>query len=69
MVFSATLSIQTPVTNALTDKARNRAEKALRGGEFETAEKLFREAVAKNPKDIAARLGLSHSYEDSFLSV
>jgi predicted aspartyl protease/Flp pilus assembly protein TadD len=43
------------------DKARNRAEKALRGGDFESAEKLFREAVAKNPRDLDSRLGLSHA--------
>ena len=42
-------------------KARARGERALRSGEFETAEKIFREVLAKDPKDVAARLGLSHA--------
>ena len=41
------------------DKSLQRAEKALRGGEFEAAEKLFREIVAKDKGDARARLGLS----------
>ena len=43
------------------DKTRSRAEKALRGGEYETAEKLFREVLAKDAHDTAARLGLSYT--------
>ena len=41
------------------DKERERGERALREGEFESAEKLFREALAKNGRDTQARLGLS----------
>ncbi|MGH9901696.1 MAG: aspartyl protease family protein [Pyrinomonadaceae bacterium] len=46
---------------ASSQKSKNlqRAERALREGEFEQAEKMFRELLAKNPKDHAARLGLS----------
>lgn len=43
------------------DKTRNRAERALREGEYELAEKLFREVLAKNAHDNAARLGLSYT--------
>ena len=47
-----------PVDN---EKARNRAMKALRSGDFEKAEKMYRDVLAKDEKDIAARLGLSHA--------
>jgi predicted aspartyl protease len=43
----------------LIDKARNRAEKALRDGDFDLAEKSFREILSKNVHDEDARLGLS----------
>jgi predicted aspartyl protease/Flp pilus assembly protein TadD len=41
------------------DKLRNRAERALRSGDYETAVKLFHEALAKDATDVDARLGLS----------
>jgi predicted aspartyl protease/thioredoxin-like negative regulator of GroEL len=41
------------------DKNRETAARALRQGEFEVAEKIYRALVEKNPKDKAARLGLS----------
>ena len=40
-------------------KAVRRAEKALRDGEYEVAEKMFRELLAKDAHDNQARLGLS----------
>ncbi|HKQ99635.1 MAG TPA: aspartyl protease family protein [Pyrinomonadaceae bacterium] len=43
------------------DKARTRAERALREGEYEAAEALFREVLSKNPRDNSARLGLSYA--------
>lgn len=43
------------------NKTRSRAEKALRAGEYETAVKLFREALAKDSGDTASRLGLSYA--------
>lgn len=43
------------------EKARNRAQKALRAGDFERAEKLYREVLAKDDQDALARLGLSHA--------
>jgi len=43
------------------EKARNRAQKALRAGDFERAEKLYREVLAKDDQDLEARLGLSQA--------
>ena len=43
------------------DKKRDHAERALRDGEFELAEKLFRERLAKDERDTRARLGLSYT--------
>jgi predicted aspartyl protease/thioredoxin-like negative regulator of GroEL len=43
------------------DKTRGKAERALREGKHELAETLFREALARNPRDTAARLGLSYA--------
>lgn len=43
------------------DKTRSRAERALREGEYELAEKLFREVLAKNERDNTARLGLCYT--------
>jgi tetratricopeptide (TPR) repeat protein len=40
-------------------KTRQRADRALRDGDYEGAEKLYRELVGKNPRDHQARLGLS----------
>lgn len=40
-------------------KARQRGNDALRSGDYETAEKHFREAIAKDAHDKDARLGLS----------
>ena len=40
-------------------KALRRADKALRDGEYEVAEKMFRELLAKDAHDNSARLGLS----------
>jgi tetratricopeptide (TPR) repeat protein len=44
------------------DKLRNRAERALRSGDYETAVKLFHEALAKDASDVDARLGLSFAF-------
>jgi predicted aspartyl protease/Tfp pilus assembly protein PilF len=40
---------------------RERAQRALREGEFETAERLYREMVERDAKDFQARLGLSYA--------
>lgn len=41
------------------DKNREKAARALRLGEFEVAEKIYRALVERDPKDVPARLGLS----------
>jgi tetratricopeptide (TPR) repeat protein len=43
------------------EKARNRAQKALRAGDFERAEQMYRDLLAKDDHDNEARLGLSHA--------
>ena len=55
LMISAPLFAATPGDN----KALRRADRALREGEYETAEKLFRELLAKDTHDNPARLGLS----------
>ena len=47
-----------PIDN---EKTRNRALKALRAGDFEKAEKIYRDLLVKDEKDLDARLGLSHT--------
>lgn len=42
-------------------KARQRATEALRNGDYEAAEKQFREVLAKDAHDNQARLGLSYA--------
>lgn len=43
------------------DKARSRAEHALHDGDYDLAEKLFREILEKDARDNDARLGLSYT--------
>ncbi len=52
-----------PVSARFSDKTktRERAQKAMRAGDFEQAERLFRELLAKNDRDNEARLGLSQA--------
>ena len=54
LAISATAPAATPDS-----KARHRAQEALRVGDYESAEKHFREALAKDTHDKEARLGLS----------
>jgi tetratricopeptide (TPR) repeat protein len=68
------LALTGPVTANAGDneKTRTRAQRALRSGDFERAEQLYRELLAKNDQDNDARLGLSqallkqHRLQDSF---
>jgi predicted aspartyl protease/Flp pilus assembly protein TadD len=61
--------IAAPLDN---EKTRSKALKALRAGDFEKAEKIYRDLLAKDEKDLDARLGLSHAllkerrFQDSF---
>lgn len=59
-IICCALAISCGVARA-DDKTRTRAERALRDGDFEMAEKLFRELVSKDAGDNSARLGLSYS--------
>ncbi|MGZ8845015.1 MAG: aspartyl protease family protein [Pyrinomonadaceae bacterium] len=43
------------------EKTRNKAERALRSGDFERAEQIYRELLAKDDSDTLARLGLSRA--------
>src|SRR3982074_1967453 len=43
------------------EKARNRAQKALRAGDFERAEQLYRDVLAKDDQNMQGRRGLSHA--------
>jgi tetratricopeptide (TPR) repeat protein len=43
------------------EKMRANAQRALRAGDFERAEQLYREVLAKNENDTDARLGLSQA--------
>lgn len=58
-VFSLSLPTLASAVTLSDKKARNRAEKALRDGDFDLAEKSFREILSKNVHDEGARLGLS----------
>ena len=55
LALSITMQAATPGDS----KLRNRAQQALRAGDYESAEKHFREALAKDIHDKEARLGLS----------
>ena len=46
---------------AAADKAFARAARAVQEGDFEAAEKIYRDLLAKNQHDTAARLGLSRA--------
>ncbi|MCA1555209.1 MAG: tetratricopeptide repeat protein, partial [Acidobacteria bacterium] len=43
------------------DKNLEKAARAMRQGEFEVAEKIYRGLIEKDPKNIPARLGLSYA--------
>ncbi|MFN2491332.1 MAG: aspartyl protease family protein [Pyrinomonadaceae bacterium] len=60
VVICSALSVS-PLYASRDRKALQRAEKALNDGDYETAEKLFRELLVKDAHDNAARLGLSYA--------
>ena len=60
-VFGALCGGAQPAVAGDKDKARVRAERALREGEFEAAEKTYRELLVKDARDVEARLGLSYT--------
>ena len=58
-VICLSLSAAVVLAASSDDKSRSRADKAIREGDFQTAEKIFRELLVKDPHDRQARLGLS----------
>jgi predicted aspartyl protease/Flp pilus assembly protein TadD len=63
-VFPAVVVVLIVTTIAFADKNNkqlDRAEKALKSGDFEHAEQIYRELLAKDDHDIDARLGLSRT--------
>lgn len=52
------LIVPPPSTPAAGDKSRSRAERAVREGDYELAEKIYRELLTKDVRDKEARLGL-----------
>lgn len=57
-VFSL-LVLCLPAQTLAANKAHEKGERAIRKGDFQTAEKIFRELLGKDSKDNEARLGLS----------
>jgi predicted aspartyl protease/Tfp pilus assembly protein PilF len=45
----------------LADSTLHKADRALHDGEYATAERLYREVLADDPRDISARCGLSYT--------
>lgn len=57
MLCMGVLLVPPPVRGS--DKSRDRAERAVRSGDFDLAESLYRELLTKDSHDTKARLGLS----------
>jgi len=53
------LLIAAPSRGQASTREQSRGQKALRKGDYPTAEKIFRDLVTKDPRDSQARLGLS----------
>lgn len=58
IVLSLSISAVNP-TAAFDDKILGKGQKAIRKGDYQAAEKIYREQLAKDSKDTQARLGLS----------
>src|SRR6185436_294744 len=58
IVLSLSMSAVNPAA-AFDDKHLNKGQKAMRKGDYQLAEKIYREQVTKDSKDTQARLGLS----------
>ncbi|PWT94060.1 MAG: hypothetical protein C5B55_03315 [Blastocatellia bacterium] len=57
MIFVLAVGALSPA--AATDKSHEKGDKALRRGDYQQAEKIFRDLLNKDAKDTEARLGLS----------
>src|SRR6185436_8565196 len=58
IVLSLSISAVNP-TAAFDNKTLGKAQKAIRKGDYQAAEKIYREQLTKDSKDTQARLGLS----------
>src|ERR1700760_3862875 len=58
--FVVLASLGSAPTRGAGDGARSRAERAARDGDFEAAEKIYRELLSKDSHDNGSRLGLSY---------
>jgi predicted aspartyl protease/Flp pilus assembly protein TadD len=58
IVFSLSMSAVNPAV-AFNDKNLGKGQKAIRKGDYQLAEKIYREQLTKDSKDLQARLGLS----------
>src|SRR5688572_32521217 len=63
VLITLSTSVNLPATAAMMvdSKGRQRADKALRDGDYEGAEKMYRALLEKDSHDTRARLGLSQS--------
>ena len=59
IVICLVLASSASATVVSDEKTRNKASKAMRNGDFEVAEKIFRDLLIKDAHDNEARLGLS----------
>jgi len=59
--FVVLASLGAAPTRGAGDGARSRAERAARDGDFEAAEKIYRELLSKDSHDNGSRLGLSYA--------
>lgn len=61
LLVSALFVGERQTAEARNSKSRQQAERMLRSGRFEEAEKRFRELLSKDARDLPSRLGLSHA--------
>src|SRR5438874_9162560 len=60
-VLASLAGASVETARAAGDGVRGRAERAIREGDFEAAEKLYRDLLTKDARDTEARLGLSRA--------
>src|SRR5438270_322394 len=60
-VLASLAGASAETARAAGDGVRGRAERAIREGDFEAAEKLYRDLLTKDARDMEARLGLSRA--------
>src|SRR5437588_12529372 len=60
-VLASLVGASGAAARAAGDGVRGRAERAIREGDFEAAEKLYRDLLTKDARDTEARLGLSRA--------